>query len=67
MKNFKKAPYQKKYFIRKLKNALPCLKEIPYQKKPHQESKRGALSRNLKTNIKSASSRIYTKYLQTSS
>ena len=77
----KKAPYQKKYFIKKLKNALSenfkkyliknlkndalsrnfnislkrrlikNLHKILY-KKPHQESKKGALSRNLIKNLK---------------
>ena len=28
------------------------LKKIPYQKKPYQESKKGALSRNLKKSLK---------------
>ena len=53
----KKIPYQKTSRI--LKSALSCLKKIPYQKKPHQESKKGALSRNLKTSVKSALSGIY--------
>ena len=34
------------------------------KKKTYQESKTGALSRNLKTNVKSTLSRIYTKYLK---
>ena len=34
------------------------------KEKPHQESKKGTLSRNLKTNVKSTLSRIYTKYLK---
>ena len=63
---YHKIPYQKT-LSRILKSALSCLKKIPYQKKPHQESKKGALSRNLKTNVKSTLSRIYTKYLKTSS
>ena len=60
---YHKIPYQKT-LSRILKSALSCLKKIPYQKKPHQESKKGALSRNLKTNVKSTLSRIYTKYLK---
>ena len=27
-------------------------KKVPYQKRPHQESKKGALSRNLKKSLK---------------
>ena len=45
-------PYQKT-LSRILKSALPCLKKIPYQKKPHQASKKGVLSKNLKTSVKS--------------
>ena len=56
-------PYHKT-LSRILKSALSYLKKIPYQKKSHQESKKGALSRNLKTNVKSTLSRIYTKYLK---
>ena len=37
-------------------------KKVPYQKKPHQESKKGALSRNLTRVQKSTLSRIYPKY-----
>ena len=48
-----------------LKSALSFLKKIPYQKqKPHQEFKKGALSRNLKMSVKSVLSIIYTKYLK---
>ena len=62
----KKIPYQKS-LSRTLKIASSCLKKIPYQKKPHQVSKKGALPNNLKTSVKGALSRIYTKYLKTSS
>ena len=53
-----------KTLSRILKSALLCLKKIPSQKKPHPDSKKAALSRNLKTNAKSTLSRIYTKYLK---
>ena len=46
-----KIPYQKTSRI--LKSALSCPKKIPSQRKPHQESKKGALSKNLKTSVKS--------------
>ena len=36
------------------------------KQKTNHEFKKGALSRNLKTNVKSTSSRIYTKYLKIS-
>ena len=39
-------------------------KKDTLSKKPHQESKKGALSGNLKTNVKSNSSGIYTDYLK---
>ena len=58
----KKIPYQKKDTIPKKRYHIK--KKIPYQKKTHQESKKSALSRNLKTNVKSTLSRIYTKYLK---
>ena len=45
-----KIPYQKT-LSRILKSVSSCLKKIPYQKKPHQESKKGALSRNLIKNL----------------
>ena len=42
-------------------------KKDTLSKKPRQESKKGTLLRNLKTSVKSTLSRIYIKYLQTSS
>ena len=56
-------PYHKT-LSRILKSALSYLKKIPYKKKPNQESKKGALSRNLKTIVRSILARIYTKYLK---
>ena len=55
-----KIPYQKT-LSRNSKSPFSCLKKVPYQKKTHQESREGALSRNLKTNVKSTLSRIYSK------
>ena len=54
-------PYQKT-LSRILKSALSWLKKIPYKKKPHQESEKGALSKNLIKNLKAtnkASLRVY--------
>ena len=54
----------KKYLIKNLKMYLITSKKDTLSKKSHEESKIGALSRNLKTNVKSPLSRIYTKYLK---
>ena len=42
-------------------------KKDTLSKKPRQESKKGTLLRNLTTSVKSTLSRIYIKYLKTSS
>ena len=62
-KTLKKIPYQET-LSRIIKRCLIMSNKVPYQKKPYQESKKGALSRNLETNVKSTLSRIYTKYLK---
>ena len=50
-KTLKKIPYQET-LSRIIKRCLIMSNKVPYQKKTYQESKKGALSRNLKKSLK---------------